>query len=70
MAEPINAECCDCHGPFVISPGEQEFYAGKGFVLPKRCPDCRRKKKLARGTTRDSTRDSMKGGKGYDYNRH
>ena len=38
--------CVDCGNEFVFTAGEQEFYKEKGFENePKRCPDCRRKKK-------------------------
>jgi len=38
--------CQDCGKEFVFSASEQEFYQQKGFTnKPKRCPDCRRKKK-------------------------
>lgn len=35
----------DCGKEFVITTGEQEFFARKGFTLPKRCKDCRERKK-------------------------
>lgn len=39
---PINTTCKDCGAEFKISVREQLFaQEGKGFVLPKRCPDCR-----------------------------
>ncbi len=38
--------CEDCGAEFVFSAGEQEFYAEKGLVnKPKRCPDCRKKRR-------------------------
>lgn len=38
--------CQDCGKEFTWTASEQEFYAQKGFQnAPKRCPDCRRKKK-------------------------
>lgn len=44
--EPIQAVCVSCGRSFTITPNEQEFAAeGKGFVLPKRCPDCRKERK-------------------------
>ena len=42
--------CIDCGAPFIFSANEQEFYAQKGFSNePKRCKNCRDKRK----TTRD-----------------
>lgn len=39
---PIKAECKDCGAEFEISVKEQLFaQENKGYVLPKRCPDCR-----------------------------
>ena len=41
--------CQDCNQEFVFTVGEQEFYKEKGFENePKRCKDCRDKKKAAR----------------------
>ncbi|MDR2074107.1 MAG: zinc-ribbon domain containing protein [Oscillospiraceae bacterium] len=41
--------CMDCGRSFTFTSGEQEFYALKGFANePKRCPDCRDRKKQAR----------------------
>ncbi len=40
-----NLICKDCGSEFVFTNGEQEFYGGKGFIDPVRCPDCRRIKK-------------------------
>ena len=42
--------CVDCASQFVFTIGEQEFYRDKGFENePKRCQNCRRAKKEARG---------------------
>ena len=44
--------CKDCNTQFIFTAGEQAFYAsktdkqtGEPFTEPKRCPDCRKKKK-------------------------
>lgn len=37
--------CRDCGRTFTWTAGEQEFYAGKGFNAPTRCPDDRAKRK-------------------------
>lgn len=37
--------CQDCGKKFIFAAGEQRFYAKKGLVEPKRCEDCRKKKK-------------------------
>lgn len=42
--------CADCGKEFVWTAGEQEFYAERGFTNePKRCPECRKARKEARG---------------------
>ena len=39
---PITEVCKDCGMEFTISVKEQLFaQEGKGFTLPKRCPECR-----------------------------
>lgn len=44
--KPIKAVCADCGHEFTITAGEQRFAGeGKGFVLPKRCHECRDKRK-------------------------
>lgn len=37
--------CMDCGQEFVFSAGEQSFYLKKAFSEPKRCKDCRKKRK-------------------------
>lgn len=37
--------CMDCKADFLFSEGEQKFFTEKGFTPPKRCKDCRRKKR-------------------------
>jgi len=38
--------CVDCGDTFTWTRGERYFYASKGLVEPKRCPECRLKRKL------------------------
>ena len=41
-----NLTCSDCGNSFVFTSGEQRFYQEKGFGHePRRCKDCRSKKK-------------------------
>jgi putative zinc ribbon protein len=42
-------ECVDCKGDFLFTEGEQEFYAKQQFSRPKRCRDCREKRRAAKG---------------------
>lgn len=37
--------CDDCHGKFVFTSDEQQFFFEKGYQNPKRCKPCRTKKK-------------------------
>ena len=42
-------KCLDCRKEFIFSARDQEFYAEKGFNNePKRCKDCREKRKVER----------------------
>lgn len=41
----ITCTCIDCGKEFVISAGEQKFYESHNLALPKRCKDCRKKRK-------------------------
>ncbi len=48
--------CEDCGNDFVFTAGEQEFYQEKGFENePKRCGDCRNKRKEERRSQRVET---------------
>lgn len=39
----VEEECG--HAQYQITAGEQEFFAGKGFQVPKRCKECRERKR-------------------------
>lgn len=41
--------CQDCGQSFTFSADEQEFFATKGYSVPKRCPSCRQARKADRG---------------------
>jgi hypothetical protein len=50
-------KCTDCGTGFTFTSGEQEFYATKGYTNePKRCPGCRKAKKLQSGGSADGPR--------------
>lgn len=38
--------CCDCGAPFTFSIGEQLYFKSKQLSQPRRCPECRLKRKL------------------------
>lgn len=42
--------CENCFNPFDITYGEKAYFESKGFDLPKRCKDCRRKRKANNNT--------------------
>ncbi len=44
--EDKSIQCSDCGREFTHSAEDQEFFQEKGFTNePKRCPDCRQKRK-------------------------
>ncbi len=45
--------CRDCSSSFTFTEGEQAFYQEKGFTAPIRCPDCRRRRKADKMSSRD-----------------
>lgn len=51
--------CEDCGEEFTFSGEEQEFFAEKGFSEPKRCKDCRQKRKAGRGRGRKEMHDAV-----------
>ncbi|QKY70095.1 RQC-minor-1 family DNA-binding protein [Lentibacillus sp. CBA3610] len=48
VSEPhdIYLKCHECTERFIFTVGEQQFYRQKGFVHPKRCPECREERQL------------------------
>ncbi|MBI4188308.1 MAG: zinc-ribbon domain containing protein [Chloroflexi bacterium] len=38
--------CTDCDATFTFTKGERFYYASKGLCEPKRCPNCRLRRKL------------------------
>lgn len=41
----LRLKCWDCGERFIFTIGEQQFFKQKGFDLPKRCPECRFRRK-------------------------
>lgn len=39
---------CICGEPFIFTVGEQRFYKERSYEEPKRCPDCRLKRRQQR----------------------
>lgn len=42
----IKQKCKDCGAPFTLSVREQRFYKNHNLCNPKRCKQCREKRKL------------------------
>jgi DNA-directed RNA polymerase subunit RPC12/RpoP len=40
-------ECVDCGRNFTFTKGEQIYFASKGLSTPRRCPECRLKRRLS-----------------------
>ena len=40
-----NLRCVDCRMDFVFTVGEQRYFFSKGLSIPKRCPNCRQKRR-------------------------
>ena len=38
--------CVDCGMDFIFTVGEQRYFLSKGLSVPKRCPQCRLRRKL------------------------
>ena len=45
-------DCIDCKNEFEHTERDQEFYAERKFTPPKRCRNCRMKKKARMGENR------------------
>ncbi len=45
---PMTIQCSDCRQEFTFSVGEQEFFADRNLMPPKRCRDCRAARKAKR----------------------
>ena len=41
----IQLTCVEHRGTFIFTQGEQNFYEKNGYTKPKRCRECRQKKK-------------------------
>lgn len=39
-------KCIDCGATFTFTIGEQRYFLSKGLSEPKRCPQCRLRRKL------------------------
>ncbi len=37
--------CVDCGMDFIFTVGEQRYFLSKGLSVPKRCPQCRQRRR-------------------------
>ncbi len=63
MAGRINIEdtllrCVECGLTFVFSTGERAFFISKSLSIPKRCPDCRRRRRATLVPDREAFHDN------------
>lgn len=52
--------CAQCEKPFRVTEAEMALLESKGFSLPRRCPECRRKKWKAANETGESRFEEKK----------
>lgn len=50
--ETQQLQCVECGKIFEFSGEDQEFYAKKGYSVPKRCPECRENRKARNNQSR------------------
>jgi len=48
LADELDTTSKDCGRPFTLGEGEVQWYEAKGWPLPKRCKECRKKRREAR----------------------
>jgi len=48
--------CIQCNSEFLFTEREQKYYQDRGFSIPKRCPNCRKERKLNRETAQQARR--------------
>lgn len=49
--EDLYIKCVECGDEFIFEVGEQEYYKKNNLFIPKRCPACRRAKRLSKEAT-------------------
>lgn len=50
-------QCAECGVIFEFSAEDQEFYSKKGYSAPKRCPECRARRKAQQNNNRGGYRE-------------
>ncbi|MCK5660403.1 MAG: zinc-ribbon domain-containing protein [Methanosarcinales archaeon] len=49
--EDETLSCSDCNEDFIFTVGEQEFFQERNFDAPRRCKECRDKRKAERNNS-------------------
>lgn len=60
--ETQQLQCVECGKIFEFSGEDQEFYAKKGYSVPKRCPECRENRKARSNNSRGGSGGGYGGG--------
>lgn len=53
--------CSDCGSSFDITNGQHEYFESKGFSLPKRCAQCRKRRQNSSSPIRSETKSNISG---------
>lgn len=48
VGDDVHLHCSDCGHAFVFTRDDQQFFAGKGWRRPGRCPHCREARRRGR----------------------
>lgn len=51
----VNIKCNGCGMVFPLSNKTARWFKDKGMDIPKRCPECREKRKILRGVMDESS---------------
>lgn len=55
----ITTKCRDCGNEFTIEADEAKWYEEKGYALPHRCSECRKKRRIERKENRHKRRSAL-----------
>ena len=50
--EDVQIQCAECGKTFVFTVDDQEYHEQKGYSAPKRCMECRQKRRMDRRQSR------------------
>lgn len=52
-------KCRECGNEFIIDADEAKWYEEKEYVLPQRCSECRKKRRIERKANRHKRRSAL-----------